>query len=56
MKSLLPPDDAYAALPRQIKSVIRSRQIKAALAVNQELIELYWKIGKMIVREQEARG
>jgi predicted nuclease of restriction endonuclease-like (RecB) superfamily len=33
-----------------------STQIKAALAVNQGLIELYWEIGKMIVREQETKG
>ena len=56
MKNGLPLDDAYLALLRQIKSVIRSTQIKAALSVNQHLIELYWEIGKMIVREQEAKG
>lgn len=56
MKNLLPLDDEYMALLRQIKSVIRSTQIKAALVVNQGLIELYWEIGKMIVREQETKG
>lgn len=56
MKNLLPLDDEYLALLRQIKSVIRSTQIKTALAVNQGLIGLYWEIGKMIVREQETKG
>lgn len=36
--------------------LIRSRYLKAALAVNQGLIELYWEIGKMIVREEETKG
>lgn len=31
-----------------IKSKIRSSQIKAALSINKELISLYWQIGKSI--------
>ena len=56
MKDLHPLDNAYMDLLRHIKSVIRSTQIKAALSVNQGLIELYWEIGKKIVQEQEAKG
>jgi predicted nuclease of restriction endonuclease-like (RecB) superfamily len=36
-----------------IKSKINTAQIKAALSVNTELINLYWEIGKSIVEKQE---
>jgi hypothetical protein len=32
----------------ELKSKIRSVQVKAALAVNSTLIEFYWDLGKMI--------
>ncbi|MFY7832967.1 MAG: DUF1016 domain-containing protein, partial [Pseudanabaena sp.] len=35
----------YEQLLRDLKSRIRSAQLKAALAVNQELVLLYWQIG-----------
>lgn len=40
----------------ELKSKIRSAQIKASLAVNTELITLYWELGKMIVEKQTAWG
>jgi predicted nuclease of restriction endonuclease-like (RecB) superfamily len=42
----------YAALLEDIKSRIRAAQVKAALSVNRELIELYWSIGRDIVKRQ----
>lgn len=36
-----------------LKSTIKQRQIKAALAVNRELILLYWELGKQIAQKQE---
>jgi predicted nuclease of restriction endonuclease-like (RecB) superfamily len=36
-----------------LKSTIQQRQIKAALAVNSELILLYWELGKQIAQKQE---
>src|SRR5438477_11119966 len=48
--------NGYPALLEDIKSRIRSAQIKAALSVNRELIELYWSIGRDIVLRQEAQG
>lgn len=41
---------------RDLKSQIRSAQLKAATAVNTELILLYWKLGKSIVERQEKAG
>jgi predicted nuclease of restriction endonuclease-like (RecB) superfamily len=43
-------------LLEEIKSRIRSAQVKAALSVNRELIELYWGIGKSIVARQHNEG
>ena len=48
--------EGYPALLDQIKSRIRAAQIKAALSVNRELIELYWSIGRDIVERQQAAG
>jgi predicted nuclease of restriction endonuclease-like (RecB) superfamily len=46
----------YFALLEDIKLRIRTAQIKAALSVNRELIELYWSIGRDIALRQEAEG
>src|SRR5437867_76887 len=46
----------YAELLADVKSRIRAAQVKAALAVNRELIALYWEIGGAIVRRQKAEG
>jgi len=46
----------YPALLEEIKSRIRSAQIKAALSVNRELIELYWSIGYEILKRQRLEG
>ena len=37
----------------ELKSTIKQRQIKAAVAVNSQLIQLYWELGKQIVEKQE---
>lgn len=40
-----------------LKAQIRTAQVRAALAVNQELILLYWHIGREILaRQQEHRN
>ena len=39
-----------------IKSKIRTAQIKATLSANSELIKLYWDIGKDIFEKQEIQG
>lgn len=43
----------YKAWVSDLKSTIRQRQIKAALAVNSELIQMYWDLGSQIVQKQE---
>ncbi len=39
-----------------LKDRIRSAQLKAAVAVNVELILLYWDVGKNIVEKQEQNN
>jgi len=46
----------YAKFLDDVKSRIRTAQIKAALSVNRELIRLYWSIGRDIVERQHAEG
>lgn len=40
----------------ELKGKIRSAQIKAALAVNQQLILLYWELGKTIAQKENVWG
>ena len=49
-------DANYTAFLNGLKQRIRSAQVKAALAVNQELILLYWQIGRDILARQETEG
>lgn len=45
-------DDAYRHWLTSLKSRIQTSQIKAAVAVNSELILLYWELGRQIVEKQ----
>ena len=46
----------YTDALEQLKTRIRSAQLQAAVSVNQELIRLYWDIGKQIVQRQQAES
>lgn len=48
--------DDYASTFVEIKKRIQEAQIKAALAVNQGLIQLYWEIGTSILKKQQEDG
>ena len=47
---------SYEEFLHQLKERIRNAQVKAALAVNQELVLLYWQIGKEILYRQQQQG
>ncbi|MGB0560196.1 MAG: PDDEXK nuclease domain-containing protein [Spirulinaceae cyanobacterium] len=49
-------DHHYIQFLEGLKQRIRSAQLRAALAVNQELIHLYWQIGREIILRQEEQG
>jgi len=51
-----PSTQSYAALLMSIKERIQTAQVRAAVAVNQELVLLYWGIGKEILSRQKAEG
>jgi predicted nuclease of restriction endonuclease-like (RecB) superfamily len=46
----------YAELLADLKRHIGTAQVRAAVAVNRELVELYWRIGREIVERQEREG
>lgn len=46
----------YKVFLKEIKSKILSSQVKAAIAVNCELITLYWEIGSKIFSKQKKEG
>lgn len=46
----------YAELLHDLKQKIRGAQLRASLAVNQELVLLYWRIGREILTRQERES
>lgn len=54
--SLFSTNEDYAAFLGDLKSRIRTAQVRAALAVNQEMVLLYWQIGREIVSRQQQQG
>jgi len=46
----------YASFLTFLKEKIQSAQVKGAIAVNRELMKLYWDIGKQISEKQEIAG
>lgn len=46
-------DGEYKKLLSELKERVRSSQLKAAVKVNHELLDLYWNLGKEIVLRQE---
>ena len=47
---------AYETLFHEIKHRIRAARTRASLAVNRELVLLYWEIGRNIVERQQREG
>lgn len=57
MKQVNPPSPTgYAELLAELKGRIRTAQIRAGLAVNHELVMLYWRIGRDILIRQHDLG
>lgn len=53
-RSLVPSD--YQELLTAVKERIQAGRVRAHLAANQELVRLYWDLGKLIVERQESQG
>jgi predicted nuclease of restriction endonuclease-like (RecB) superfamily len=56
MAETTPSTQTYAALLASIKERIQKAQVRAAVAVNHELVLLYWGIGKEILARQSMEG
>ncbi len=54
--SLTPVPEGYADWLAELKSRIHTAQQRATLAVNQELVLLYWQIGRDILARQAEQG
>lgn len=46
----------YGAVLADLKARVRAAQVRAVLSVNRELIQLYWQIGREILRCQREEG
>ena len=46
----------YAKLLKTIKARIHSARVRAAIAVNTELVTLHWQIGRELLARQNERG
>ncbi len=53
---LTPPPEGYADWLAELKTRIHSAQQRATLAVNRELVRLYWQMGQDILARQTAQG
>ncbi|MDB5136634.1 MAG: hypothetical protein JWP37_3237, partial [Mucilaginibacter sp.] len=47
-------ENSYAAIIAEIKTEIETDRLKASISVNQHLLVLYWKIGNIILQQQNA--
>jgi len=56
MANLISTSKSYKDLLARLKSQIRTAQVRAAVKVNQELVVLYWGIGKEILTRQRDEG
>lgn len=56
METLIPLPDDYKELLQSLKEQISQAQLKAAVAVNNELVLLYWSIGHEILKRQAQQG
>lgn len=56
MGALSKKPEGYDELLRDLKKRVREARVRAALAVNSELVRLYWSIGRDILDRQDRLG
>lgn len=49
-------DKGYGHVLQQLKEKIRQARLKAAIAVNKQLLSVYWEIGNTILQQQKKEG
>ena len=55
MIAQLSPPDGYSEWLKELKARIRSAQQKAVLAANNEMLALYWQIGRDNILDKRRR-
>lgn len=50
------PPSGYPAVLAELTAKVRTAQVRAAVAVNAALVELYWEIGRTVLTAQAAEG
>ena len=50
------PSFAFAPLLDQLKAEIQTARLRASRAANAELLSLYWRIGRLILAQQQVQG
>jgi hypothetical protein len=50
------PDKYYYTTLLGLKKKIRQARQKAAVAINKELLSVYWEIGRAIMEQQQQQG
>src|SRR5215210_5425473 len=53
MSTIISKDKAYKKWLEELKNRIQASQIKAAIRVNNELLDLYWQLGEEITAKQK---
>jgi hypothetical protein len=56
MPDIIFSSKSYQELLARLKTRIRTAQVRATVAVNKELVVLYWGIGKEILGRQQEQG
>jgi hypothetical protein len=46
----------YGELVEQVKAEVRAARVRAARVVNVELIDLYWRIGRLLLDQRREQG
>ena len=49
-------EESYRTLLTEIKAKIQHAQVRAVIAVNQQMLLLYWEIGRIILERQKSEG
>lgn len=55
-KEAVSANKEYENILSDLKTQIQEFQLKEAIAINKELVGLYWRIGKIIIEKQEKNG
>ena len=46
----------YIDILEQLKQEIKTARLRAMIAVNTELLQLYWRVGTIILQQQQTQG